>query len=95
MGMCTHIYGFRKPDKKFQIMKNIYDLCTEANIDIPDKVQEFFGWEAPEDTGIKVFLVFLEEVIEDVKGFEMKDAWQIEVSKIPKGVTHIRFENIY
>ena len=51
-----HIYGFIPPDHKWNKMKAVYDSCITAEIDIPDEVNEFFGYKEPDPLGVEIAL---------------------------------------
>ncbi len=91
MGMSTNVVGFKPPDKKWRDMKAVYDACHAAGVEAPDEVDEFFDGNPPDDSGVEVDLEDNEccsEYNEDSQsGFE------IDVSKLPKDVTIIRFFN--
>lgn len=91
MGMNTSVTGFRKPDKEFFKMKKVWDACKEANVPIPDDVEEYFDYSRPDNTGIELSL---KKYVEEVKG-DMEEGFQIEISKLPKNITHIKFTNSY
>jgi len=90
MGMSTSVIGFREPDEKWRKMKQIYDACVDAGVDIPKDVDEFFNWEPPSDEGIKVDI---DKICERYAPHEACDGYKIEISKLPENVTHICFWN--
>lgn len=91
MSMSTHVIGIKPPDTKWRKMKAIYDACVEAEIDPPDEVQKFFVWEKPDPKG----------VIADIKNHEccslykdnISEGFEIDLKKLPKDITIIRFYN--
>lgn len=87
MSMSTHVIGFKPPDAKWKKMKEVWDACDKAGVEAPKEVSEFFNWEAPDENGVEVELDAAEWSDEGREGYE------IEVSKLPKGVTVIRFYN--
>lgn len=87
MSMSTSVIGFKPPDAKWKKMKEVWDACRAAGIDPPKEVSEFFEWMDPDPNGVEVDLPAAEWSDDGRAGFE------IEVSKIPKGVTIIRFYN--
>lgn len=88
MGMSTYVEGFMEPDEQFKKMYAAYKACEDAGIDPPDEVSEFFNYETPDPTGMKV---------EDLPTHEYSDEYregvEIRVADIPKKVTVIRFVN--
>lgn len=99
MGMSTHVVGFKPPDEKWRKMKAAWDSCTAAGVDVPKEIGEFFNWEKPDDEGVTVTL-------EDWKGGKevlhecirkwsegSRSGYEVDVTKLPKDVTVLRFYN--
>jgi hypothetical protein len=89
VGMSTHVCGFRPPDEKWRKMKAAWDSCTQAGVDPPTEVLEFFNHEEPDPNGVEVDLG-------DAKSDYSADSssgFEIDLSLIPKDVTIIRFCN--
>lgn len=92
MGMSTHVVGFRPADDEWNAMKQIWESCEENDVPIPEKVSKFFGHESPEDRpGMEIDLG---EAVSPW-GAEMRDGYEIDVSKIPEGAKIIRVYNSY
>lgn len=89
MGMSTFIKGFRPPDKEWEKMKKVWDSCTDAGLEVPEEVQEFFNWEAPDKAGVEVEIP--EHEYQDSEN--AAEGIEIHVDEIPKGVKIIRFVN--
>jgi hypothetical protein len=89
MGMSTHITGFKEPDDTWKKYKKIYDACIEANVDIPDEVDEYFDGEPPDDSGVEVGLGGCLEEFSD----ESSAGYEVNLKIIPNHVTKIRFYN--
>jgi hypothetical protein len=93
MGMSTRVVGFRPPDAKWKRMKDIYDACESAEIELPAAVMEFFDGEDPNDSpgGVLVDLDKSKCVTpyrsDDAEGFD------VDITKLPKDVTILRFTN--
>lgn len=93
MSMSTHIEGIKAPDDKWQKMKAAWDACKNAGVGIPTDVEEFFEFAGPDEAGVVV----------DLDGHPCAEEWgkasqagyQIDLSRLPKGLTHIRFYNSY
>lgn len=94
MSMSTHIIAFFKPKEKWKKYKAIWDACNEAGVEPPDEVSKYFDYEDPKfDRGIRDDLTKHECCMEWNK--EMESGYEIDVSKLPANVTHIRFFNSY
>jgi hypothetical protein len=91
MGMSTHVVGFRPPDEKFKAMKRIWDACDAASIEAPEEVREFFGHCDPDEAGVEVDL----EKRGCVRPFndDSQEGFEVDIAKLPKDVTIIRFWN--
>lgn len=93
MSMHTYLVAFHPPDEKWRKMKSVYDACVGAGVKAPDEVYDFFNDEKPDESGVKI----------DLKGHESVSLWsrdmevgfEIDISKLPKGVKTIRFINSY
>lgn len=91
MGMNTIIYGIRRPDEKWKAMKAVWDACEVAGVEPPEEVSEFFDWEQPQDSGVKVSLV---SAVSE-RTADMREIFEVDLSDIPKDVTAIQFINSY
>ena len=88
------IRGFKNSeDPEFLLMKQAYESCKAANVEVPDRVWDYFGREDPHKRGIAVELEH-HECCSDYNA-EMEDGYEIDISKLPKGVTTIRFYMSY
>jgi hypothetical protein len=93
MSMSTHIVGFRPPDDLWNKMRAIWDACDHANIAIPPEVLRFFNYEPPDAAGVLVRLEGTAAVNE--YSADMSDGFEIDVAKLPPGLTIIRVYNSY
>ena len=89
MSMYTNVCGFAPPDATWKKMKAIYDSCNEARVEIPDKVDEFFDGEPPDNSGVRIELDG-HDCCTDFNE-EMQEGFQIEIAKVPKNIKFIRF----
>ncbi len=95
MGMSTNVIGFRPPDDQWKKMKAIWDSCKEAGIDPPEEVEDFFESD-PDEKGIEIKLSALSDDSHECCtewSNANAEGYEVEVSKIPKNITHIRFYN--
>lgn len=88
MSMSTHVCGIRPPDEKWKKMKAAFDSCQNAGIEVPDEVWDFFGGERPDEAGV---IVALPTDCATEWRAEMQDGYEVDISKLPKDVTVIRF----
>ena len=89
MGVSTFVRGIKPPDDKHRKMVAIYNNCEDLEIELPGDVDEYFEGEEPEEDGVLVDIPYEEwsSKAGNSTGVE------VELSKIPKHVTRIRFEN--
>lgn len=95
--MSTSIKGFMpETDLEFQKHKKILLMCIEAEVSLPKETAEYFDDnEAPElwmldeklSINLKEGVHYNDYSNESSKGFE------VDLSKLPKGVTKLRFTN--
>lgn len=91
MGVSTHVIGFRPPDEKFRRMKSAFDACVEAGVEPPVEVQAFFNYESPDEAGVEVEIH--ECVAVKVWNDSYRSGFEVDVTKLPKDVTVLRFYN--
>lgn len=87
MGMSTDVQGFRPPGEQFEKMRAAYEACSEAGVDIPGEVEDFFEGEPPDPQGVCVDIA--EAATERPGGA----GYEVDLTKLPAGVTVIRFTN--
>lgn len=85
------LHAYVPPDEKWQKMAKVYHACKDAGIDPPYQVEEYFEDGPPEPHGKEVSL---NHVAREYKA-EMHWGLEINVSKIPKNATVIRFYIAY
>jgi hypothetical protein len=93
--MSTHVVAIRPPDDKWRQMKAVWDSCTAAGVDPPEEVADFFNDESPDDAGVIIDLPSYGTKHPAVKEYndEGQCGLEIEISKLPPNVTHVRFIN--
>lgn len=90
MGASMHIKGIREPDEEFKAMAEVYFACKKAGIGVPDRVQEFFDWQEPNQNGVLVDLD-LSPAVNTYNDGDSREGFDVEIEKLPKNITHIRF----
>lgn len=93
MAMNTHVVAIKSPDEKWRKMKAIYDACTDAEVEIPDEVDDYFNNEPPDEDGVVIELE--DEACCAVWNEDGFDGYIINLSLLPKDVTSIKFFNSY
>jgi hypothetical protein len=92
--MSTHVIGFKPPNAKFTKMLAAYRACEEAGIGMPVEVEDFFGGEPPDSRGVIVPLSVKTGVTAWSDG-DMRQGYEVDLQKLPKDVTVLRFYNSF
>lgn len=93
MGMHSFVQGIKPPDKRWLAMKKIWDACEELKVNVPEAVQDFFDGDAPDELGVVIDMTEHNGVT-DYKA-EGCDGFEVDLTKLPKDITIIRFVNSY
>ena len=97
------ILGFHPPNEKWQQMKKVWDACSEAEIEPPKDVSEFFDYSAPDERGVEVILAGYNGY-PDAEKAEYRhvscspaggmshpyQGYDIDLSQLPKNITSLR-----
>lgn len=89
MSMSTYVVGVIPANEKFDAMKEIWDLCEAQDIIAPEEVLDFFNGETPDEAGI------VKQIQSTEYSGEMEAGLEVDITKLPKDVTIIRFYNSY
>jgi hypothetical protein len=94
MGMSTHAVGFKPPDAKWQQMKAIWDACEAADVELPDRVDDYFGGERPDPAGVEVSedSLIAAGAVAKWKD-EYSEGYEVHVDKLPQDVKIVRVYN--
>lgn len=92
MGISMHVVGFKPPDEKWKKMKAVYDACCEADTVTPPEVAQFFNYDPPDESGVRISEKDLRNAgaVEDWDD-DTREGFEINLDKIPKDVKVIRF----
>lgn len=104
MGMSTHIQAFiPDTDNDFQKHKEILLLCNKNGVSLPKETSEYFNCQPDESMGTRDYVQYLidkklsVELGEGIHYVEYSDdsssGFEVELSKLPQGVTKLRFCN--
>lgn len=105
MSTSIHIVGIKQADEKWKLMKNIYEACEKADVNLPDEVDEYFQGEIPDEAGVRVEIEPSYDTRDDnyepnefgvahYKG-DYSRGFEVDITKLPKDVTKLRFYNSY
>jgi len=87
MSISLCVSGITPPDTEYYKMKAIWDSCTIAGIDIPEKVVEFFDYREPDEKGV---MFELDDTVISAISDNHEHGYDIELSKINKNIRFIR-----
>ena len=93
MGMSTIIVGIKLPGNRWKAMKKIYDACNAAEIPVPQEVEEFFEDKEPDNAGVIVNIRNTEAVREYSDDNGDSSGFEVDLCKLPKDITVLRFYN--
>jgi hypothetical protein len=91
MRMSTYVVGIKPPDSKWVKMKEAYEACKVADIDIPEEIQSFFVGELPDEKGVVVEL--RKSPACSRYSENSSEGIEIDLTKLPKDIKIIRFVN--
>ncbi len=87
MSMTTQIWGVIPPNKDYLKMKAVWEACTDACIEIPEDVEDYFEGEEPDKKGMRIKII---EAVGDCSE-PRTTGYEIDLSKLPQKVKLIRF----
>lgn len=95
MSMSTHITGIRDLDGKFATMLAAKLTCERASVSYPQELRDYFGGEVGESEEYlrrKMETVDISKTICKPNRTE-SEIYEVDLSKLPKDVKALRFEN--
>jgi hypothetical protein len=95
MSMHSYVKGIKPADAKFKKMLAIYQQCEEMQISIPAEVDAFFDGERPDESGVVVDLDVTKNGPVQEYHAEMREGFEVDITKLPKDIKIIRFVNSY
>jgi hypothetical protein len=97
MGMLSYTVGIKPPDETWRKMVAVYDACADAGIDPPRDVENYFAGDRPDDAGVIVEDATLRDcgAVREWTDGDMREGIEVDLTKIPKDITVIRFINSY
>lgn len=91
MGMSTHVVGYIPPDEKWQAMRDIFDACKKAKVEVPEEVMVFFNYRDPDSAGTEIDI---DSILTEWRD-DYREGFELNVDEIPKHVKTIRFYNCW
>lgn len=92
MSINTYVQGLKPKTNEYQIKLDIFISCKKLNIEPPKEIKDFFyDWEICEEG------IVTELPKESVREYtdEYRDFLEVDLTKIPKDISKIRFVNSY
>lgn len=90
MSTSIHVVAIKPPDEDWRKKKAVWDACTNAGIEVPDEICDYFEGAGPDEKGVIIDVPF---EAQREWGDENNRGIEVEISKLPKGVKIIRFVN--
>lgn len=94
MGQSMHVVGERDNTEQWTKMRDAYWACKDAGIKIPTEVLEFFDYNEPGSEAEKgrTEVELPRDAVEEINDSDLShEGYRVDLSKIPEGVSHIRF----
>lgn|SRR5678816_174970 len=87
--VSTHVIGIAPPDENWKRMYDVYTSCRAAGVSLPQEVEDYFAPDGPDESNLLVGLDAATRPYRDGK----KIGYDVDLTKVPEGVTIIRFYN--
>ena len=87
MGMSSHVSGFVPVDETWKKMKEVYDACNAAGVKIPEDVDEFFDWCAPDESGVSIDI---DAFVKEVQPYDSADGYEVDIKSLIEKFPHIK-----
>lgn len=96
MGMSSRVKGVRDLDGEFAKMMAVKVACDAVEIDYPEAVKAYFKYpgESADYLRCEMESVDISAAVTESQ-HDAIDRFEVDLSKLPKGVKAIRFENSY
>lgn len=92
MGMSSSLVGVKPPDAKWKAMKAAWEACEAAGVEPPKEVADFFGGERPDPSGV-VVIIRDTSAVHEFAPHDAAEGFEVDLTKLPKDVTMLRFWN--
>jgi hypothetical protein len=94
MSMSSHVVGLRPPTEDYKKKLAAYLACEAAGVPAPKELENYFGGicaKSVEPNGMEVDL-YRHPAVKPYKG-DAAEGFDVDLTKLPEGVTVIRFYN--
>ena len=92
MSTSYDVIGMKVQDEKWEKMKNVWNTCRVAGIDVPEEVETFFDWNNPNE--MHGMQVDISNAISQ-PSLEEYVAWDVDIDKLPPDIKVVRFRISY
>jgi len=83
----SYVLGGKPADDKYKKMAAAWEACTDAGVDIPVEIEEFFNYTKPD--GNTIWSEIKDAITMDCDyGIEL---WVVDLKKLPDDITLIKF----
>jgi hypothetical protein len=89
--MDLRVVGIVKPDEQYKKNLKAWEALTEAGIEIPEQLLEYFNDEEPDGKGI---IIPLKGILKDFKGTYL-EGFDINISELVKNFPQVQIIRIY
>lgn len=86
MSVSIYVRGVKAPTDEYKKKLHAYRALEDAGLSIPDELSAYFGHNEPEEDGVSI------NINGACEGDIMSEdgVVTIDLSKLPKGVTHVK-----
>lgn len=94
--MSTHIKAFiPDTDVEFQKHKKILLMCLENEVSLPKETAKYFGSDTAYEYLLeeKLEIALKEDIHYKDWSEDSREGYEVDLTKLPKGVTKLRFYN--
>ena len=98
MGMSSSIQAFiPDTDATYQKHRKVLLVCLGAKVSLPKETAEYFGSEEPYEDLLdeKLEIKLIRNKHYKDYSADMTDGFEVDLTKLPEGVTTLRFTNSY
>ena len=93
MSISYGVKGLKPITEDYKKRLEIYKSCRELNISLPEEIRKYFEYDGePCDEGI---VVHLKKDVVSNGATDYSTYYDVDLSKLPDGVTKVRFEISY
>ena len=92
MSMSTHVVGYRPRNEEWDRQAAVWAACKAAGVEVPPATAAFFDHTDP--TGLPGMEVGIKGAVTPFST-DYQHGFDVDLTKLPKGVTVLRFYNAW